>query len=375
MATYNFSVIHLGQIGDLDPTDGNASAENQSALLGTYFSAEDPAADHIASLIANDADNNGLINTNDRGSPDDVVFDTGDGPVATRYDALFNANVTVTFPAESEQADYIGLGGIIQTETGDLFFVMVDDDEGFGSNPYDDYPIESIQVNSVSAFGTRQLAAASDTQSFVPCFAVGTQIETLRGPVPVETLRVLDRVVTMDNGVQPIRWVGRRELSPCQLAQRPQNCPIMVKAGALGPGIPARDLVVSPQHRFLLASKITARVTQAPEILVAATKLVGQPGIRRVEGARTGVQYVHFACDSHEVVWANGAPAETFLVGSELDKAIGDNTHRPLDWFSPTTALARAGPRIPVRPIVERGGVLRSLLERHVRNAKPLFHI
>lgn len=99
MATYNFSVIHLGQIGDLDPTDGNSSAENQSALLGTYFSAEDPAADHIASLIANDADNNGLINTNDRASPDDVVFDTGDGPVATRYGALFNANVTVTFPA------------------------------------------------------------------------------------------------------------------------------------------------------------------------------------------------------------------------------------------------------------------------------------
>ena len=283
--------------------------------------------------------------------------------------------MTVTFPAESGQADYTGLGGIIQTETGDLFFVMVDDDEGFGSNPYDDFPIESIQVTNVSAFGTQQFAAASDTQSFVPCFAVGTQIETPSGPVPVETLHVLDRVVTMDNGVQPIRWVGRRELSPCQLAQRLQKCPVMVKEGALGPGIPARDLVVSPQHRFLLASKITARATKAPEILVAAAKLVGQPGIRRVEGAGTGVQYVHFACDNHEVVWANSAPTETFLVGSELDKAIGDDACRPLDRFSPATALARAGPRIPVRPIVERGRVLRSLLERHVRNAKPLFHI
>ncbi|WP_299727585.1 Hint domain-containing protein [uncultured Tateyamaria sp.] len=375
MTTFNLSVIHLGNVGDLDPVDGNATAENQSELLGTYYSAADPASDHIASISADDANEDGLINTNDRPDAEDVTFDIGGGPVATQYDSLFNANVTVTFPPGTGQPDYNGLGGIIQTETGDLFFVMIDDGEGFGSNPFDDFPIESITVNSISAFGSQQMAGVSDSQSFVPCFTTGTRILTPRGPVAVEALRVGDQVVTMDNGVQVIRWTGTRRICADQLALRPRARPIRIKAGALGPGYPASDLVVSPQHRFLLASKITARVADAPQVLVAAAKLEGLPGIRRCEAARSGVQYHHFACEGHEVVWANGAPAETFLVGPELDKAMRADCYGPLASIWPDLALSQAGPRVPARRILDRGRVLRPLLDRHLRHAKPLFSI
>lgn len=374
MATFNFSVIHLGNIGDLDPLDGDAVAENQSALLGTYYDAADPAAGHIASLTANDANLDGLVDSNDLLSPESVSFDIGGGSVATQYDGLFNVDVTVSFPASTGQPDYTGLGGIIQTATGDLFFVMIDDGEGFGSNPYDDFPIESIQINGIYGFGVQQMATVSDTQSFVPCFAAGTQIQTPRGPVAVETLQVGDQVVTMDNGVQMVRWTGQRHVSADQLTLKQRGRPLRIKAGALGPGVPAQDLVVSPQHRFLLASKITERVTDTPEVLVAAAKLAGQPGIDRVFGSRWGVQYHHFACDRHEVIWANGAPAETFLIGPELHKAVGKGVGRLLDSFLPDMALARSGPRIPVRPILERQAVLRPLLERHLRHAKPLFN-
>ena len=97
MPEFTFSVIHLGNVADLDPIDGNATAENQTALLGNYYSAGDPASDHIVTLTAQDANSDARINTNDTGSPESVSFDLEAGPVVTQYDALFNLDVTVNF--------------------------------------------------------------------------------------------------------------------------------------------------------------------------------------------------------------------------------------------------------------------------------------
>lgn len=144
---------------ELDTTDGNGVAENQAALLGTYFDATDPASHHIATIVAQDVNNDDRITSNDGATPEPVTFDIGSGPVATQYDALFNVNATVTFDPRSGEPDYNGLGGVIQTETGDLFFVMIDDDAGLGANSFDDFPILSISINSISVFGTQGGAA------------------------------------------------------------------------------------------------------------------------------------------------------------------------------------------------------------------------
>lgn len=210
MAQFVLNVIHLGNIEELDTTDGNSVAENQDALLGTYYDASDAAANHIIDVTASDANSDNLINSNDTSTPDTITYDLGSGTVTTQNDALFNVNVTVTFPAGSGQPPYTGLGGIMQTETGDLFFVMIDDGEGYGSNPYDDFPIESIQINSISAFGDQSMGRVSDDQTFVPCFTAGTRLETARGLLQVERLRIGDRVQTLDNGLQPVTWVGHR---------------------------------------------------------------------------------------------------------------------------------------------------------------------
>lgn len=368
MPEFTLSVIHLGNIAELDTVDGNSTAENQSALLGTYFSAANPASHHITTLTTQDVNSDGLTDTNDTATVETVSYDVGSGTVVTEYDALFNLDVTVNFSAASGEPTYNGLGGVIQTETGDLFFVMIDDGEGFGSNPFDDAPIDSITINSISAFGVQQLASASNTQSFVPCFAAGTFLETRCGLVPIEDIAVGDKVMTLDNGLQTVNWVGSHFLNANQLAQRSDLCPIRICAGALGTGYPKNDLIVSPQHRVLLKSKIVQRMTGHAEVFIAAKKLVGLPGIQ-YQNCSIGVHYHHLAMSAHEVVWANGAPAETLFLGDQLKQGLSRNVRHELEMVMPgvlngqTSACAE-----PARPIVQRRARVQKLLTRHDKN-------
>lgn len=372
MPEFNFSVIYLGNMVDLDPTDGNGTAENQSALLGSYYSADDPAAGHITTLTAQDANSDNRINSNDTGSPEAVSYDLGAGVVNTQYDALFNADVTVNFVSNSGEPAYNGLGGIIQTEAGDLFFVMIDDGEGFGSNAFDDFAIESISINSILAFGSQSLATASDTQSFVPCFAAGTQIRSQDGDILVEDISVGDWVETIDNGYQRVTWVGRRYVPASQIVKFPNLGPVYITSGSLGNGCPEKDLVVSHQHRIMLRSKITQRMFDHSEILVPAVNLLGFPGIQKLN-CGLGVQYHHFACASHEVIWANGAPAETFLAGPEVRKTLSPiaDVHRALAT-SLADDLDQHEAQVSVRPIIQRQSLTRAMLERHIKNDMPL---
>ena len=78
-----------------------------------------------------------------------------------------------------------------------------------------------------------------------PCFAAGTLIRTRDGLVEVQDLAVGDLVTTRDNGDQPIRWIGKRDLAAEELADDPRLRPVLIRAGALAPGVPSSDLLVS----------------------------------------------------------------------------------------------------------------------------------
>src|SRR5690606_11803499 len=134
-----------------------------------------------------------------------------------------------------------------------------------------------------------------DVKNDVVCFATGTLIDTDRGPRPVHLLRVGDMIRTRDHGMQPLRWLGGRQLSASELAGQTRLHPIRVAAGALGPGMPARDLTVSPQHRLLVRSAIAERMTGAPEVLIAAVHLLGHPGIERIAAETIGYWHLMFA--------------------------------------------------------------------------------
>ena len=156
----------------------------------------------------------------------------------------------------------------------------------------------------------------------MPCFTPGTAIATPRGERLVEELQVGDRIITRDNGIQEIRWIGHKEVTGKALVGSPHLKPIMIKAGALGNGLPERDMLVSPNHRLLVASERTQLYFEESEVLAAAKHLVGAAGIYELDVMAT--TYIHFMFDQHEVVLSNGAWTESFQPGDYSLKGIGN---------------------------------------------------
>lgn len=144
-----------------------------------------------------------------------------------------------------------------------------------------------------------------------PCFTAGTEIATHRGPVRIENLRTGDRVLTRDNGYRPIRWIGARRFDAAMLADYPELQPVRIAAGALDAGCPARDIVVSPQHRMLLTGAKAIALAGESEILLAAVDLIGL-GVAE-PAPLDAVIYFHIMFDAHEIIWANGCWSESFL--------------------------------------------------------------
>lgn len=129
-------------------------------------------------------------------------------------------------------------------------------------------------------------------------------IATAKGQVRVEDLQPGDRVITRDNGLQEIAWVGQKTLTQKDFIARPELKPVLIKAGSLGQNIPERDMMVSPNHRMLIADKGASMYFDEPEVLAAAKHFVGKEGICHVDVSQTS--YIHFMFERHEVVLSDG---------------------------------------------------------------------
>ncbi len=213
-----------------------------------------------------------------------------------------------------------------------------------------------------------------ETASTAPCFVAGTLIETPQGATAVEGLRIGDLVETIDQGPQPIRWIGSRLLTLKQLDTSPKLRPVFIPAGALGQGCPTRDLQLSPQHRVLVKSKIAQRMFGMDEVLVAAIKLVGHAGIQQIRPNHP-VCYSHILLDQHHLLRANGTVSETLLLGPEALRSLSEE-----DADHCLALLAETGP-VPIpqqsatkaaRLILKQGKRIKTLLRRHQANRKPL---
>lgn len=134
-----------------------------------------------------------------------------------------------------------------------------------------------------------------------PCFAEGTRILTPRGEVKVEELREGDLVITREGEEQPIVWIGRREVEIAAQLRPEMVRPVIVEPDALDDGVPTRELRLSPDHALYIEGK-----------LVPVKSLINWASIRQDHGARR-VIYYHIELPRHGVIFAEGAPVETFL--------------------------------------------------------------
>jgi hypothetical protein len=128
-------------------------------------------------------------------------------------------------------------------------------------------------------------------------------------------------ILTRDNGFQPLIWAGQRHLSASDLVVQPRLCPVRIGAGALGHGLPVRDMMVSPQHRMLVDGPRAEMLFGESEVLVAATHLTGLPGIEGL--GPQGITYVHIMFDGHEIVCADGAWSESFQPAQRMMDGMG----------------------------------------------------
>lgn len=167
----------------------------------------------------------------------------------------------------------------------------------------------------------------------VVCFASGTMILTARGEVPIEQLRAGDLVQTRDNGMQPIVWIASRSLSGHELEANPKLKPIWISPKLTGGDQP---LIVSPQHGVLL------RVEGSDETLVRAVHLARMRGgqARVMQGCRT-VQYFHLMFEAHQIIFANGAPAESFYPGPHAFGALSSAARTEIETLFPGFDAAR----------------------------------
>ena len=164
--------------------------------------------------------------------------------------------------------------------------------------------------------GAQLPATPMPYETLVPCFTRGTLIKTRSGQACVEDLTKGDMVLTMDRGYQPVRWIGSTKVPATG-----DLAPILIRKGALGND---RDLRVSPQHRMLLQGWQAELLFGEEEVLATAKSLVNDHSILRDECGE--VEYFHMLFDTHEIIWAEGAPSESFHPGEQGWKALDQAT-------------------------------------------------
>ncbi len=301
---------------------------------GDAFPGPDPVTDNGIDVIHGGDGNDTIYGQDDNdelygdagddtiyGGIDDDLIDGGAGNDmlygGADQDTFVNVNAGDTVDGGSEGAvdfDTLDLTG--SAPAGGTLQVTVTgpDSNGNGFDGYVTYYDDAGNVTGTLNF--------TEIEDIIPCFTPGTMIATPKGERAVETLREGDKVITRDNGIQEIRWAGEKKMGWQDFAVAEHLKPVLIREGALGNGLPERDILVSPNHRVLVANDRTALYFEEREVLVAAKHLVDNKGIMKVD--TMGTSYIHFMFDHHEVVLSNGAWTESFQPGDYSLKGLGN---------------------------------------------------
>ncbi len=261
-----------------------------------------------------------------------------DGNIETNTGDTWNGNaIGQVWPGDTLTVNVPGVGNV--TYTGVTFYFVNGDPPVF--TPTDGQVLQNGTFVS-STFVTS--ATQTPVGSFGPtCFTAGTMIATPRGPRPIETLGVGDDILTMDEGAQPVR-----RIVDARFRAIGRFAPIRFAQGAIGNDAP---LIVSPEHRMLVSDWRAELLFGQQEVLVAAKFLVNGDTIQRVEGGI--VRYLHLLFDSHQIVFGQGVPSESYFPGHVVE-ADHRATHAEMQMLFPDLAPQEATLQQAVRPVLGR---------------------
>ena len=328
----------FGGTGD-DSLSGGTGADQVDGGEGADTIDGGTGADDITAGAGDDeVDGGGGDDTIDGGAGDDLLtggsgddvftYSPGDG-----HDTItdFNTGNTGTLnDGDSSNNDFIDLSGYYDNLS-ELYADQADDGILNQSNAFDSKG-RSTDYSDNTQFGSgsmRVQGASADNSSFtqentgVVCFTTGTAIRTPMGDRLIDDLKVGDLVTTLDNGPQPIRWIGKRHLGPLELAANPHLRPILIRRGVMGA---ERDLLVSPQHGMLMPDQQLVRA----KFLAEAR---GNPV--RVANGRRHVTYIHLLFDQHQIIFAENTRSESLYPGKMALAGMDRTSCRELTGFFP----------------------------------------
>jgi hypothetical protein len=198
-------------------------------------------------------------------------------------------------------------------------------------------------------FGSSNFALAADGSTgtdVVVCFTAGTHIGTPAGEVPVEQLQIGELVLTAHNGPRAVTWIGQGKVLATR-GRRTAATPVIVRKGALADNVPNRDLRVTKAHSLYI-----------DDVLIPVEFLVNHRTILWDDRAQE-VEIYHVELDSHDVLLANGAPAESYR----------DDGNRWL--FHNANAGWHLAPQDPYAPVLTGGPVVDAAWRRLLDRAGP----
>ena len=199
--------------------------------------------------------------------------------------------------------------------------------------------ISSVDLAMLQDVGLPVTAAAM-------CFLRGTRIATPAGEVPIEQLRPGDRVLTAHGAARPIAWIGEGRVLATR-GRRSAATPVIVRKGALADNVPHHDLRLTKAHALCFD-----RALVPVEFLVNHRSILWDDRAQQVE-------LFHIELETHDVLLANGAPAESYRDDGNRWLFRNGNT----GWHLP--------PRPPCVPVLTGGACVDALWQRLLERAGP----
>jgi len=231
-------------------------------------------------------------------------FGVGDGLL------LHNFELTELYPSytASLSGTVLSVDGISKTGEPTLLYQLSNFSEAPGVTGLDATVVTAVNPSSGKAELFLDITAV--------CFVAGTRIATQRGEIAVEELREADLVLTVSGDQRPIRWIGERRLDLTS-HRRPESLfPIRIRRGAFAENVPQRDLLVSPDHCLFIDGELIPA-----KLLVNGMTIVQDRAFR-------AVHYYHVELDNHNVLLAEGLPAESYI--DTGNRGFFANTDGPL---------------------------------------------
>ena len=363
MVSTVISAVFLGNLVafNADQDENSEPDQHVNSLLNTYGSFSAPLSDGMFELTLNSAADSLYAEDHfDLKAIDSLTYDIGAGEVTDDKEAGQLAGATITF---ANGFSVVSAVQVVQVSSGDSFLLISDSQKA----PYGQQTIQSVEITSLF-HATRGFAPTGyEGASFAICFCNGTSVRTARGSVLIETLRVGDLVECDGKGMRPVRWIGCRVVGRPELERHENLRPIRITAGALGNGLPKRDLLISQQHRVMVTSLIAERMFGESDVLIAANKLTALAGVF-VDYTVEQFAYFHMLFDEHEVIFAENIPSESLLLGEQAMKALDTRALNEIREVFPRVLDGDERPN-PARTI-PKGRMQRKLVQRHLRNKK-----